>query len=127
MLHLHSLRHIKVYIFLDTVDSNQKLLNTYLDTADVTFPATTRQIKAHALRNTKVKRVKLPEGVTAIGSGAFENCRQLEDIYIPRSCDSIAADAFSGVTDLVIYGKKGSQAETYAQQHGFDFIAVPEI
>ena len=101
-----------------------KLLDTSFGAANVTFPATTRQIKAHALRSTKARRVMVPEGVTAIGSGAFENCAQLEAIYIPYSCGSIAADAFSGVTDLVIYGRAGSYAETYAQQYGFDFDAL---
>ena len=100
------------------------LQDTSFGTATVTFPSTTRQIKAHALRNTKARRVMVSEGVTAIGSGAFENCAQLEAIYIPYSCGSIAADAFSGVTDLVIYGRAGSYAETYARQYGFDFVAL---
>ena len=38
--------------------------------------------------------VDIPNGVTSIGSSAFENCRNLESITIPNSVTSIGASAF---------------------------------
>lgn len=42
----------------------------------------------------------LPDGVTSIGEGAFDNCSSLASITIPDSVTSIDEWAFSGCTAL---------------------------
>lgn len=68
--------------------------------------------------------VQLQRNVKKIGSKAFANCVKLCAIYIPEGTTEIAGDAFDGVTGLIILGKAGSDAETFAKDHGFDFRAV---
>ena len=87
-------------------------------------PAGTLIIDEEAFSGVAAKRVKLPEGVTAIRRMAFANCPNLVGIYIPEDCTSIATNAFSGCANLTIYGQSGSYAEFYAGKHGFAFKAV---
>lgn len=47
-----------------------------------------------------IKRIKLPDTVTSIGSRAFENCTSLEIIEIPNSVTSIDSFAFNGCKSL---------------------------
>lgn len=68
--------------------------------------------------------VQLQRNVKKIGSKAFANCVKLCAIYIPEGTTEIADDAFDGVTGLIILGKAGSDAETFAKDHGFDFREV---
>ena len=70
-------------------------------------------------------------GVTSIGEGAFANCTALETVTIPESVTSINECAFgawdgSYPENVVICGKSGSVAETYANNHGhgFAFVAI---
>ena len=44
--------------------------------------------------------VTIPDGVTEIGSSAFENCKALTSIVIPDSVTKIGKSAFSGCTGL---------------------------
>lgn len=95
--------------------------------------------------NTKIRSVRVPETVTAIGAYAFFGCKSLETAVIPSSVEkigaatfyncesltmaavppsvtSIAANAFTGCPDgLTIIGIKGSYAEEYAHEHGYNF------
>ncbi len=77
--------------------------------------------------------ITIPNTVTSIGVEAFYNCTGLSSITIPESVISIGDDAFGYYTDektymltkiegFTIYGKKGSAAETYANNNGFEFI-----
>ena len=51
-------------------------------------------------RQSGVKEVSIPEGVTRIGSNAFNGCEQLRHIGIPSTVTSIGAYAFSGCYNL---------------------------
>ena len=68
--------------------------------------------------------VQLQRNVKKIGSKAFANCGKLCAIYIPEGTTEIAGNAFDDGTGLIILGKAGSYAETFAKGHGFDFRAV---
>lgn len=49
--------------------------------------------------------IKIPNGITSIGSGAFENCTSLTSITIPDSVTSIGSGAFkncSSLTSIII-------------------------
>jgi len=72
-------------------------------------------------------RVLLQDGVKEIGSRAFADCHNLRQIYLPASVQSIAEDAFSGVSNLTLFGPAGSAAEAYALHHGLAFDAVQAL
>ena len=59
------------------------------------------QIKAFAFAgNTTVKSILIPETVTAIGQGAFENCVELESVNLPGKIKAIEPFAFNGCKKL---------------------------
>ena len=96
---------------------------------------------------TNLKNVTIGTGVTTIGDYAFNGCTGLEEMVIPYSVKSIGSAAFTGCTNLgsltvysrnctfaddatayytTICGFTGSTAETYANEKGFDFVAIDD-
>jgi len=65
--------------------------------------------------------VRLSAGITSIGSGAMSNCASLTAVYIPTTVKDIAADAFEGSGDVVIYCESGSYAEHFAIDNGIEY------
>ena len=53
-----------------------------------------------AYGNSKIKKVVIENGVTSIGTSAFEHCSSLTDISIPKSVTSIGNYAFFECTGL---------------------------
>lgn len=99
----------------------------------------------------KLKSVIIPESVTNIGYGAFEHCNKLTNIELPQNIKNIEGYAFLGtgikaikingnpqigefslgydshvkkVSGFIIYGKKNSSVEQYAQKNEFKFIDI---
>ena len=88
------------------------------------LPAKTGEIGDEAFSGISAKAVYIPNGAKRIGTKAFANCTALQQIRIPRSVDTIAADAFSGCpVSLIIYGEAGSTAEEFADSKGYTFRA----
>ena len=76
----------------------------------------------------KLKNVTFGKGLKYIGSGAFQNCELLNDLTIPQDCQmgnsSIGYMGGTPVSDFVIYGYTGSDAERYATENKFTFISI---
>ena len=68
-----------------------------------------------------IVEVRISAGVKSIGSKGFANCSVLNYVFIPSSVKDIASDAFEGSSNVVIYGVKGSYAEHFASDNGFEF------
>ena len=91
----------------------------------VTFESGMAKIPAYALAQCKsVTAIEILEGVTEIEEDAFWNAENLSRVIIPESVTTIADTSFSGCNKLTIYGYKGSYAETYANNHGIEFIDI---
>ena len=74
---------------------------------------------------TSLTSVTIGNSVTSIGEEAFGYCESLTNVIIPESVVSIGENAFNGCSsDLTIYGKAGSYAETYADDWGYNFEAI---
>lgn len=64
-----------------------------------------------------------PEDLTVIRSLAFADCASMKQIYIPESVTEIADNVFDGCrSDLLILGKRGSTAESFAAAAGYTFV-----
>ena len=76
----------------------------------------------------KLKNVTFGKGLKYIGSGAFQNCELLNDLTIPQDCQmgnsSIGYMGGTPISDFVIYGYTGSDAERYATENKFTFISI---
>ena len=114
---------------------------------NIILPDTLKEIKRHAFtRCTSLKTIVIPDGVKCIeyrtfyecsslesvtlGSGtkyidedAFAYCTNLKSILIPDGLKEISYGAFLGCENLsVVYGYKGTLAESFANAHGFEFV-----
>lgn len=95
-------------------------------------------------------RIQIPPTVTDIGSDAFYGCLSLKEVALRSTVRSIGAGAFGDCTSLekltifnvdcqisdseetiaassVIYGLSGSTAQTYAQNHGRQFMTAEPL
>lgn len=71
-----------------------------------------------------LKRVSLPESLKRIDYEAFNEVRGLTSIYIPASVTEFGSSIFDDAPhDFTIYGVPGSNAEKYAHDNGFRFVA----
>lgn len=61
----------------------------------VEIPQSVQVIGDFAFARTGLKQVRIPSGVTQIGTAAFYHCDGLKDVYIPKSVTEIGEDAFS--------------------------------
>lgn len=73
-------------------------------------PKKLERIEAETFAGTRFKQIYIPDGATAIGSGAFKNCNQLCYIWIPDSVTSIASNAFDGCTNVTVFCGENSAA-----------------
>ena len=94
---------------------------------DFYVPNELTNIAEEAFYGIAAQRVKLPGSLQTIGIRAFASCPNLVQIYIPQSCTWIAANAFENTKGLVIYGQKGSYAESYAKTYGYTFDTPPSL
>ena len=92
---------------------------------DFVMPAALTEIDDEAFAGCAFVYARLSENTTRIGDDAFAGCLNLRFVYIPQAAQDISPSAFDGVPDgLTICGIAGSDAETYANAHGFAFVAV---
>ena len=89
--------------------------------ADLVLPASLTAIEAEAFTGGAFTYVLVPEGVEAIGSGAFAGCPNLRYVEICGTKTEIDPAAFDGVTGLTIIAPSGSKAETWAAEHSVNF------
>jgi len=75
----------------------------------------------------KLKKVVLPERLSVLPESTFLLCPNLNAVYIPASVTDIAEDVFVSCDKRVIYGVKGSYAETFAKANAIPFIDRVEM
>ena len=88
------------------------------------------QIKAYAFAgHPTIKSVYIPETVTIIGEGAFENCVELEKVHLPSKITMINSYTFSGcekLSELTIpSGVTYIGMEAFKNCRAFKSIVIP--
>lgn len=91
---------------------------------DLVLPAALTELEEEAFAEGAFSFVKLPDQTETIGSRAFADCPNLAFIYIPAGVQFIDPSAFGDIGALTVYGKTGSAAESFAEAHGYTFIAM---
>lgn len=107
----------------------------YSETDRIYFPDSLREIGAGAFENCdNLYTVAIPENVETIGDYAFMDCDSLDNVVI-LSRDAVFGEECFGYVygfpdeeqaDITIHSYKGSTAEIYANENGFEFIALDE-
>lgn len=97
----------------------------------VVIPDSVTTIEADAFLDCTLEEIEIPDSVTTIETWAFSGCENLHKITIPESVTSIGPWAI-GYKELhfrpywdpipfgrpvIIYGKKGSEAERYTKDN----------
>lgn len=74
-----------------------------------------------------IKEVVLPENTIAVGRSAFQSCSSLEKVTIPETVIKIDDTAFQYCYSMsTVCGKKGSYAETWANEKGYTFEEIAD-
>ncbi len=108
---------LPLYSYVKPVSLAVNVIDIPINNPDFSLPAEITVIEDEAFYGNAARLIKLPEGLSSIGSKAFAYCPHLEGVYIPTNCSNIASDAFDGVENLIIYCQSDSYAEYYASQH----------
>ena len=86
------------------------------------LPQEVTVVDSGAFENTSFEAVILGENVHTIDDRAFAGCTQLKEIVIPASVTSIMGNAFEGCNEeLLMICEAGSAAMAYAQEQGYSF------
>ena len=78
----------------------------------------------HVARN--ITSVSLPDGLTSIGGGAFQNCQSLTSITIPNGVTSIGGNSFENcyVLSSISIPNSVISIEDGAFQHCYSFTSI---
>ena len=88
---------------------------------ELEIPDSVITIPYNALANPPIEHIVLPARIKTLSSGSFANMKQLKTISIPASATSIHERALIS-SDPIIICEKGSTAESYAYDNGYDYI-----
>lgn len=67
---------------------------------EVTFGNNLHYLGSYSFRNTAIENIALPDSLTSIAYGVFENCENLLSVEIPSSITTINSEAFHGCSSL---------------------------
>ena len=110
----------------NTLESLGERAFQYCDVlADVDLGAGLKVIPKYCFyEDPALQKVILPYQFTTVNASAFANCTKLTDITFNRNVSSVDASALSYKDKTTIHGVKGTYAETFASDNGFQFEAL---
>ena len=96
-------------VMAESSNEGEVCVSANLACTDLQIPATVayngisyavRSVAPDGFRNNTITSVSIPEGVTTIGKGAFQNCKSLTSVSLPSTLVAIDYFAFSGCSKL---------------------------
>ena len=83
------------------VDTSKGMLLQGLSTGEIPTDGSIKSLAQHCFSNTKITRVVIPEGITAIASNAFSRCNELTEVTLPDfSLEVLDATCFAWCTNI---------------------------
>ena len=93
---------IKVVIPDDADEIESEAFKNCKGLTSVEIPEGITVIGSHAFERSGLNSVTIPEGVTEIGEHAFSDCKSLRSVRIPDTVERIGKNAFAGCENLRI-------------------------
>ena len=85
------------------------------------LPQTVTSIGSYAFRGTGLLKIEIPEGVTELGAGAFQNCAYLTEAVLPESLTVVGRLAFASCGSLS--SVKLSSKTTLIKESAFQYCS----
>ena len=95
--------------------------------AGLTLPAALVAIEEEAFEGIDAARVEITENVISIGPRAFADCKNLTELVIPATVQTIDDTALEGSTNVTIYGEADSEAQRFADANSIPFVPSNEV
>ena len=95
--------------------------------AGLTLPAALVAIEEEAFAGIDAARVEITENVVSIGPRAFADCKNLTELVIPATVQTIDDTALEGSENVTIYGESGSEAQRFADANSIPFVPSNEV
>lgn len=94
---------------------------------EITIPESVTAIEAHTFTEcSSLENITIPKSVTSIDNWAFDECESLSKITIMNpDCEISALDGLGQPEK--IYGYKGSDAESYAEENDIKFVPISAV
>ena len=94
---------------------------------DITLPAALVAIEEEAFAGIDAARVEITENVVSIGPRAFADCKNLTELVIPATVQTIDDTALEGSENVTIYGEADSEAQRFADANNLPFVPSNEV
>ena len=101
--------------------------NAFNADAGITLPAALVAIEEEAFAGIDAGRVEITENVVSIGPRAFADCKNLTELVIPATVQTIDDTALDGSTKVTIYGEADSEAQRFADANNLPFVPSNEV
>ena len=95
--------------------------------AGLTLPAALVAIEEEAFAGIDAGRVEITENVVSIGPRAFADCKNLTELVIPATVQTIDDTALDGSENVTIYGEADSEAQRFADANSIPFVPSNEV
>ncbi len=97
-----------------------------LNLTSVVIPSSVKTIEYAAFAGCgNLSTATIGSGITSLDEYVFETCENLSSIIIPPSVTTIVSTTFDDANpDMIIKGKSGSYAQTFANANGYTFNAL---
>ena len=94
------------------------------DVTEVTIPDTVTHIDVGAFEDcTGLKKITIPDSVEIIDDSAFEGCSNLKNVVLPKSCQRVGEDAFKGAGAGTFLGSAAVYDQLCFEESTFDKIS----
>ena len=95
--------------------------------AGLTLPAALVAIEEETFAGIDAARVEITENVVSLGPRAFADCKNLTELVIPATVQTIDDTALEGSENVTIYGESDSEAQRFADANSIPFVPSNEV